>query len=574
MNFSDRTYVDIVRDLLTVLTGGTVSEVHSIGAEVPELIYLDNRPVKRISFLKGQIKVGDTLTDYTFNEKDFELTGTPENPSMLAAIRFRPRAHLPAPGTQLIVNYYPARLKPTPLSDINVGSVARTLIETMSRELAVQYQQLQKVYDSAFVETAQGSSLDKIGSLLDTFRITGGTAVGTVRFSRKSGSPGTIYIPQKTVVSDGAGTRYETSDEAMLLPSQASTEVWVHGQTSAVAPVGKGALTVLERAIAGIERVVNDAPTYRATEDEADAQYAGRIRRAIHVSGKGTVDALRYGIEALDCVSSVGISEYPDPSVPMPGMMRIDVALAQESDINKRLVDRRIEELRPAGIYVDRYWAARVTLGFTVALVLKGSSASAADIDDVQDGIGERFVSYVQTLGPGETLRKARLISLILEDPLVADATVRISADGAEISGDSWVLPDNKVASVDQSNPVTFLPAAFESAAAQAAVAIQLHAYCVTSTLAITADALKTQLRAALTTFAATLNPSTSVTFDQLAAVIRKDAAFTLDRAGSIFTFEQTGGMSTEVRDNGPAFTLPPLFNLTVGTIETSEASA
>ncbi len=574
MKFSDRTFDAIVRDLLTVLTGGTVSEVHSIGDEIPSLIYLDNRPVKRISHLQGQIKVGDKLVDYRFSDRDFELVGSPENPSAPAAISFRLRGQKPAPGSTLVVNYYPARLRPTPITDINVGSVARTLIETISRELAVQYQQLQKVYDSAFVETSRGSSLDKIGSLLDTTRIAKGIAVGSVRFSRKSGSPGAIYIPQGTIVSDGAGTRYETSDEAMMLPAQASIEVWVHAQSSAAAPVHAGALSVLERAIAGIDRVVNDAPTYRATEDETDVQYASRIRRAIHVAGKGTVDALRYGLEALSCVSAVGISEYPDPSVPVPGMLRVDVALSQASEVNKRLVDRRIDELRPAGIYIDRHWAERVNIGFTVALTLKGSSALPADISDIEDGVGERLIAYVQNLGPGEMLRKAQLLSVILQDARVADATVKSSADGTEITGDAWVLPDNKAASIDQANPVTFEPVVFESAAALGSIALQLHAYVTATALTGSVDDLKTHVRTALTGFIATLNPSSSVSFDQLAAAIRNDAVFAMARSATVFTFEQVGGLSAEVRDNGPPFTLPPLFTLTIGAVEATEASS
>jgi len=133
MNFSDRTYPDIVRDLLTVLTGGTIAETHTIGATVPDLIHLDNRPVRRISHLQGQIQLGEELVDYRFSERDFELIGTEENPDERVAIRFRDRAQKPAPQTTLTVNYYPDRLKPTPITDVNVGSVSRTLIETLSR---------------------------------------------------------------------------------------------------------------------------------------------------------------------------------------------------------------------------------------------------------------------------------------------------------------------------------------------------------------------------------------------------------------------------------------------------------
>ena len=97
MNFNDRTYRNIVRDLLTVLTGGTVAESISIGAILPDLIHLDHRPVRRVSHLKGQIQLGEELVDYRFTERDFELVGTDDNPEQLVAIRFRERGQKPAP---------------------------------------------------------------------------------------------------------------------------------------------------------------------------------------------------------------------------------------------------------------------------------------------------------------------------------------------------------------------------------------------------------------------------------------------------------------------------------------------
>jgi hypothetical protein len=38
--------------------------------------------------------------------------------------------------------------------DLNVGSVTRDLLETVGRELAALYEQLEAVYESGFVETA------------------------------------------------------------------------------------------------------------------------------------------------------------------------------------------------------------------------------------------------------------------------------------------------------------------------------------------------------------------------------------------------------------------------------------
>lgn len=573
MRFDDRTYPDIVRDLLTVLTGGTAAETHTIGATVPDLIHLDNRPVRRISHLAGEIMVGDEPRPYRFTERDFELVGTDEDPATPVAIRFRERGARPAAGTSLTVNYYPERLKPTPLTDVNVGSVVRTLLETASREIATQYQQLQIVYDSAFVETSTGSSLDKVTAIVDTRRLVKGHAVGKVRFSRRSGSQGSVFIPIGTPVTDGGEGRYRTSTEATLLPNQSTLEVWVDGRTTQVEPVEAGTLTVLERAIAGIDRVTNDEATFRATEDETDDQLRARARRAIHAAGKGTPDAVRFGLESLPFVSAVSLSEYPDPSVPMPGQLRVDVALSEDNDANRRLVDTRIDEFRPAGIYIDRHWATGVVIGLTVDLVLAGASQPTSVIADIKDGITERLRAYVAGIGPGETLRRTRLLTLIMEDDRVADAGLAVTADGGTVAGDQYTLEAGKTAALDSLSPVAFGPVTFETAAPVTGIFVRLTADLTVDSLAVTVEGLKSSLTAVLDTFAGARQPGDAISFDQLATTIRDDAAFALVRAASVFAFDTEGGAFTELRENDPAWTMPANATLELRDVSVTEVA-
>ena len=48
----------------------------------------------------------------------------------------------------------------TRLEDLTPGSVTRTLAETLARELAKVHEQLGEVYESAFLETATGDSVE------------------------------------------------------------------------------------------------------------------------------------------------------------------------------------------------------------------------------------------------------------------------------------------------------------------------------------------------------------------------------------------------------------------------------
>jgi len=574
MNFRDRTYFNIVQDLLTLLTGGTAAETHAIGTTVPDLIFLENRPVRRVSFLQGKVQLGeDERIDYRFTERDFELVGTEQNPQDLVAIRFRERGQKPAPGTNLSVNYYPERLKPTPITDINVGSVARTLIETLAREIATQYQQLQQVYDSAFVETAEGSALDKVVALVDIQRLKAGHPVGKVRFSRRSGSPGSITIPITTAISDGQGHRYFTSQEATLQPNQATVEVWVHGESRRTVPLESSQLTVLERAIAGIDRVSNDESTYRATDAETDAQLAARARRAIHATGKGTRDALRFGLEGLPFVAAATLTEYPDPPVPMPGMLRLDVALRDDNPFHRQVIDQRIDELRPAGIYIDRHWATGIVLAFQVNLRLAGSSLPNADLNSLKANITQRLSDYVNSLGPNGTLRRTRLVSLVVQD-VVVDATIAVTADGTPIDTDTWPLPQGTTARVNSQNPVTFGPVQFETSdTSNQPVQMQVDADLTVDDLNTDVDSLKTTLTNQLTQFLNSIVPGAAISFDQIATALRNDDLFALVRQASVVTFDQQGGAFVELRDNDPPFTPPANSVLTVRNVTVQEVS-
>ena len=278
MSFINRTYPDVVRDVLTNLTQGVTGERHTVeydgtagnGAgpvQVPDIVLL-RRPVRRVSLVTGFV-AGPTVDDdplpHTFGLNDYELVPDPNDPTDLHTIRFRPFGRRPAPGTELTVNYYPRNVDKTPVTDMNVGSVARTLMEALSKEIALLYAQLNLAYDSGFLESATGSSLDRVVALLGLQRYRAGRPMGTVTFRRRAGSPGNITIPPGTPITDAANKiLYQTIETRTMLAGESIVEVQVRVSTDGTPPVEAGVLTVIQRAIAGLDSVTNERPTTRA----------------------------------------------------------------------------------------------------------------------------------------------------------------------------------------------------------------------------------------------------------------------------------------------------------------------
>lgn len=554
-SFAARTYDELVRDLLTTLTGGTATETHPVpAAGLTDLVFTGN-PVRRVSFVKGEVEVGEETIPYRFTERDFELipaaTSTPASP-VYDGLRFGV-GQLPAPNTFVTVNYYPARLLPTPINDANVGSVARTLLETVARELATQYQQLQHVYDSAFVDTATGSGLDNVASLVDVRRLKRRHPIGQVRLSRRPGSAGTVSIPVETAVTDGAGNRYLTTDPATMLPGQSTVEVWAHGESPATEAVEAEALGVLERAIAGVDRVTNPRATFRATEDETDDQLRGRARVAIHGTGRGTLDAIRAGLEALEFVSAVNLTEMPTG---VPGTLRVDLALTDDTAFNRSVVARRIDELRPAGILVSTLYAGKLDLDIEVGLTLAGSFEPDSVVDEILDGVRTRLESEVRGLAPGATLRRARLTAAVLGDARIVDASVALAAGGTPITTDTFTIASDLAVQIDPLADITFLPVQYESGAAPGAglAAVDVRLTVTLLDTVTTLDGARSRITAVL---APALSGEAPLSTDTVQTALAGETAFAALAAETVVTVEHLPGEFTEVRPGDPPFPPP-----------------
>ena len=52
------------------------------------------------------------------------------------------------------------------LTDTTAGSVVRTLVEAFAREMAVCYEQLERVYEAGYLETASSGALDSVVALV------------------------------------------------------------------------------------------------------------------------------------------------------------------------------------------------------------------------------------------------------------------------------------------------------------------------------------------------------------------------------------------------------------------------
>lgn len=383
MSFRRRTYPEVLENLLTSLTGGVASESQPFPppgqSTAPYTLALQQPPAADVVSVWG---ARDGQPHEFRKGADYKLSD--DGRSVVLPDK---GAELPDPASLLYVNYVPAGAA-AELTDLQVGSVLRTLCETTALELGRIYALLESVYQSGFVDTATGDALDNVVALLGIERVRGGRPAGEVELTRAQAAPGELTIPAGTRVATADGkTEYETTDSVSMSPGQGSIRVAVR-DLELNAPLPAGALTLLPVPIAGIASVSNPAPTAIATQDETDAELRTRAKNFLHGSERATLGALRQAIAGAGITADIDEGSEPGTITITPHVDTLP------PDLLQRLTDS-IELVRPAGVVVvigtpQPPRKVDLQLRLTTASGLLAQDLRAAQ-RSVKDGIADFF---------------------------------------------------------------------------------------------------------------------------------------------------------------------------------------
>jgi len=425
MTFIRKKYTEVVEDILNRLTGGIVDEMHTYRAGITDYP-LEHTPVKAVISVRGLIN-GEYHT--FLQDTDYKL----KDGSVISWIgKFRPDAN-----TNFFVDYFPDGVIP-PITDRNVGSVARTLVEAFSREIATLYSQLELTYLNAFIDTATGKSLDFLVAILDIQRIGAGYAEGNVTFSRETPAPADITIPAGTVVTDAKGHAYQTVREMTLRFNQKSISVPVRAMKKGKDQIVEAnQLTIMPKPILGIEKVTNEEATLLGLKEETDEELRIRAKTALKATGKATLEAIQFAILSIGGVNSVVLVDMPEGN-----LGEVDIVLDTESidsegyknylekvkrgeslnenDLEiKDFVDKLFQAInssKAAGIRVNLKFTERVNIKIKLHIEMSESSPSQQEILDLQRQIQEDIKKYLNSLKTGEGIVADKILTILLNN--------------------------------------------------------------------------------------------------------------------------------------------------------------
>lgn len=417
MTFRRRTFPEVLDNLLTAITGGVSAESHPFPPPGDALRHNLQQP-----------PVGDVISVYGSRDGEPHLFRKTTDYALLSdkrTLEWQQGAELPDPGTLVLVNYYPASVQPV-LTDLHVGSVVRTLAESVALEMARLYAQLEVVYDSGFIDTATGSALDNVVSLLGMERVTGGRPAGEVEFTRAQNSPGTITVPSGTriITADGS-VEYETVETVTLLAGQNTIRV-IARDLEPNDPLPADVLTVLPVPIADIASVTNPAPTSIDVQDETDAELRTRAKNFLHGSERATLGAINHAIIRQ------GVSAEVTESDDEPGVIEITLHAETVSPELAQRIKAAIDDSKPAGVIVrEPIVQAPAKVDLDVRLITP-IGLLETDYRAAQHGVRDKIADYFGRLPAKEVGSINKLVGLALSVPGVDDVRILSARIGTE----------------------------------------------------------------------------------------------------------------------------------------------
>lgn len=619
MTFVAEPYVNVADQVLTALTGGVARETHRFFAGANAFSFeiggdsVDPESVRALGQAGGAFFAFQPGRDFTIGRdgvlRFLAADAAPGEPPATAARRPADGATWPDEATEFYVGYYPLDTSGALLTDRNVGSVARTLGEAFARELAVLRSQLEMIYRSGFVDTAEGTSLDMVVALLGVARKARDFAVGGVRFYRDVPAPADIFVPEGTRVStalalpapDGGPPRpvsFVTTADRTLARGQLSVEAPVRAEEQGPrGVVDGGAIALIDQTVLGIAGAVNDAPTVFGAAGESDDELRRRAKAVAERAGRATPRALTNALTGIGPIRENDVKIVEQLGL-RPGVVEVFVAADPTAQLAVS-VEQAILSTRAAGIRVEHNLqtflpSATLPIGSTGEVREEGTSTPegatasdfrfpvAADItifpedprvagaekDAIQTAVVAAVTGYVEASSMGDVLVYNRLSADVMAVAGVYDSVLDIApvpeVPQAPVAGKRNIdLPEGRRAVVDAAAiRVTF-------AGAPLSFDFQIT---VTPQGGSGLDAIRGELRARLTAYFAA--PGPVVDAGALVSLLGVSDLYTLGVVAWTAEYEQAGLVIREAGGAAAATPIPEGTRPVLRDVAVREATA
>lgn len=350
--------------------------------------------------------------------------------------------------------------------DINLSerSPLGLFIRLVAWFTSILWQLAEKVYNSGYIDTAEGSSLDHVVKYAGLNR----------RGAVKAKGQATITGDNGTAIS--AGFLVGTPEGINFITTAAAT-IGVSGEVTvsieAVEPgigsnVPSGIITEIINPLPGVDSVANNNPTTGGRNAETDPELRTRYFLSLAAAGASTIDAIRAallrteGVRAANVIENASINTDVDGRPPKS--IECYVLGGQAADVAQTILDYKAAGIETTGTeqetVKDSSGQDRL-IRFSFADVVNVYANIELSINpkfpiDGEERIKQKLAQYIggedvqgnvyAGLNMGENVIYTRLIDIIYNIEGIEDLSLEIGTDGLVFGTQNIAIAVNEVA--------------------------------------------------------------------------------------------------------------------------------
>lgn len=315
------------------------------------------------------------------------------------------------------------------ITDVGIGSIMRTLVESIISEVDIQNADITDVYNALDIDDATDEDLDKLVSIFGVTRKPAGSFVGKMcqQFSCSNPVISDIPIPAGTIVStlpDTNGNIIEiaTTADVILTIGNVSVVADVQAVNAGLISVSQGQVRIMTNPIIGIENTTNIINYDGGSDIETDDELRERAKNALQAIGNATNAALKGAIEDIDGVKIATVKDM-NRGIATSDVVIITNIIPAPDDI-KELILTTIADNKASGIDVQPVYPTTTPIDITL---------TSTNSDSVT--INNSIMAYFSTLNVGDAFivdRMKNTIIIAFSDPTMV---IPITAPTADIAG-------------------------------------------------------------------------------------------------------------------------------------------
>lgn len=321
-------------------------------------------------------------------------------------------------------------------SDTSAHSVAGVLIRLMAFFLDLIYKLAEKVYNSQYLSTATGVSLDKIASNFGLYRNPAEQAIVDLSFT---GTPGFVILAGKMFKTTD-GKIYQLGSDVLLSASGIGAGTAYAMETGAQYNVPANAITSQVEPTSDIFTVTNPQAVENGANIETDAELAHRVRLANDTKPSSPVNGVISAVMEVPGVKSVqvvtnntmAVDSYGNPAktihVYVDGgeEMKIADALFNSVSAGILMVGSHTETMTDAAGFSGNVVAFDYATKETIFVTVDVTTNNDFEIDGV-DQVKKAVNDYLGSVPMGGTVRFSYLYKYIYDNVNgIVVATVKI----------------------------------------------------------------------------------------------------------------------------------------------------